>query len=118
MTEILDNDYITPEKPRGGTFAKLSFGSAMLTLCLAGYLMVLIPDSISPGDERLNAIWMTTLGIEISVLVGIIFSVISLIKKEKLRVLKAIGVSLNLLYFLALLGAIALAMFLERGIME
>lgn len=111
MKEILDYNFEEP--PSSSLFAKLSFGSAMISLCLIGVLLSLMPSKIRVSQDNafLNILWLIALTFQISVLAGFIFSVISLIRKEKLKYLKWIGISLNFLYVLLI---VALMVFLNR----
>lgn len=111
MKEILDYDFEKP--PSSSLFAKLSFGSAMLSLCLIGVLLPLMPSKIRVSEDNayLNILWFIALTFQTSVLAGFIFSIISLVRKEKLKYLKWIGISLNFLYVLLI---IALMIFVNK----
>ncbi|WP_373550225.1 hypothetical protein [Haliscomenobacter sp.] len=92
MKEILDEDF--GEKAKGDFYAKLSFGAAMLTLFLLGYLWVTRP-------LRMNACFgishhMLALNIiQFSTLFGFIFGLISMIKKENSKTMERVGIGLN-----------------------
>jgi uncharacterized membrane protein len=105
MKEILDEDF--GEKAKGNFYAKLSFGAAMLTLLLLGYLWITRPlkmhacFGISHHMLALNII-------QFSLLLGFLFGVISLIKKESPKIVERVGIGLNfVLVFLILCLIIA-----------
>lgn len=92
MKELLDEDI--DEKEKGDLFAKLSFAAALLTLRLLVYLWMTRPlkmhacFGISQHMLVLNII-------QFSLLLGFLFGVISLIKKEKPKITERAGIGLN-----------------------
>ena len=112
MQDILDE--IEPEKPAPGkVFSILSFAFAMLTLVLGMILMAQIM-SYSPNERFLRYPPMILIrGVEIACLSGLIFAIVSMVKKEKLPYLKAIGAVLNFLIFGLILGLIVFAAIID-----
>jgi hypothetical protein len=103
MEELLDEDF--GEKKKGDLFAKLSFAAALLTLSLLGYLWMTRPlkmhacYGISHHMLALNII-------EFSLLFGFLFGLISLIKKENPKMMERLGIGLNFVLVLLILGLI------------
>ena len=113
MHEVIDE--FEPEKPVAGkVFSILSFSFAMLTIVLGTILMVLILNS-----ENDRFLWrppmMLVRGFQISCLSGLIFAIASIVKKEKLPYLKAIGAALNFLIFGLILALIAFAAIIDMN---
>lgn len=116
MREVLDE--IEPEKPvPGRVFSILSFSFAMLTIVLGTILMMLIL-----YNENALFLWrppmMLVRGFQLTCLAGLIFAITSIVKKEKLPYLKAIGAVLNFLIFGLILGLIVFAAILDMNRQE
>jgi cytochrome bd-type quinol oxidase subunit 2 len=114
MHEVLDE--IEAEKPvPGKVFSILSFAFAMLTLVLGMILMAQIM-SYSRNERFLRYPPMILIrGVEIACIAGVIFAVASMVKKEKLPYLKAIGAFLNFLIFGLILGLVVFAAILDMN---
>ena len=103
MMELLDYD--SSEKKQGDLFAKLSFASALLTSLLLAYLWQTRPlklhacFGISHHMLALNII-------QFSLLLGFLFGLISLIKKENPKIMERIGIGLNFTLALLIFGLI------------
>ena len=113
MREVLDE--IEPEKPvPGRVFSILSFSFAMLTIVLGTILMMLIL-----YNENALFLWLPPMmlvrGFQLTCLAGLIFAIASMVKKEKLPYLKAIGAVLNFLIFGLILGLIVFAAILDMN---
>jgi MFS family permease len=111
MREVLDE--IEPEKPVAGkVFSILSFSFAMLTIVLGTILMLLIL-----YNENALFLWrppmMLIRGFQIACLAGFVFSIASIVKKEKLPYLKSIGAILNILIFGLIWALIAFAAIID-----
>lgn len=87
-------------------YSKLSFFVSLITLILFFYLFNLMPSTIR-ADENFPSIskWMIA-ATQLSCLTGLIFTIISFIKKEKIDFLKVTGAILNFLIFILLIGLI------------
>lgn len=113
MREVLDE--FEPEKPVAGKiFSILSFSFAMLTFVLGTILMLLIL-----YNENALFLWrppmMLVRGFQIACLAGLIFAIASIVKKEKLPYLKAIGAVLNILIFGLVLAVVVFAVILDMN---
>lgn len=93
-------------------FSKLSIAFSGLTLILIILLMNSIPSTIK-ANEGFPVIpkWLVV-STEISCLLGVIFSIVSLVRKERLKYWKVIGAVLNILLFLFLIGTVGFAAFM------
>ena len=116
MREILDE--IEPEKPiPRKVFSILSFAFAMMTIVLGTILMALVL-----YNENGMFLWrppmMLVRGFQLACLAGLIFAIASIVKKEKLPYLKAIGAVLNFLIFGLILGLIVFAAIINMSIQE
>ncbi len=116
MREVLDE--IEPEKPvPGKVFSILSFAFAMLTLVLGIVLMVktqVLSPKINVSSLRYPPMILIR-GFQIACLSGLIFAIASMVKKEKLPYLKAIGAVLNFLIFGLILGLIVFAAIIDMS---
>ncbi|MDX2067687.1 MAG: hypothetical protein SFV55_04630 [Haliscomenobacter sp.] len=113
MREVLDE--VEADKPLGGkVFSILSFSFAMLTIVLGTILMLLIL-----YRENAMLLWrppmMLIRGFQLTCLAGLVFAITSIVKKEKLPYLKAIGAVLNILIFGLILGLIVYAAILDMS---
>lgn len=103
----------TSEINRSNLFSKLSFGFSILTIILFCTLINSIPFTIK-ADEHLPVISKPLIGTTlISTLLGFIFSIISLINRERLKYLKIIGVVINFIMLLIIIGIIGFALLMD-----
>lgn len=116
MSDIIDE--IEPEKPAPGkVFSILSFAFALLTLVLGIVLMVktqILSSKINVSSLQYPPMILIR-GVEIACLSGLIFAIVSMLKKEKLRYLKAIGAVLNFLISGLILGLIVFAAIIDMS---
>ena len=105
MNEILDHDF--EELPKKNTFAKLSFGLAMISLVLITHLSIAFMDKIKVSAIQVNILEIN--GLRISILAGFFCSIMSLVRKEKLKYFRNIGIVLNFAYFILVIVAIFFA---------
>lgn len=117
MKEILDQEQFTEEIPISATFAKLAFAVAILTLGLGSiitYLIIQVPDSLIDVDRRhLIIMRICSLTFVLSLIAGLVFSIASLARKEKLKYFKPIGIGLNFSYWLVIIALILYAVYIE-----
>lgn len=104
MQEILDD--FKSKEPDGRIFSKLSFGISMLTLLLFVMVIFSFPSKIKVSDGIPFFLRILIVSLQISCLIGLILTIISYMRKEKLRHFKTIGAVLNLLLFSIMVGAI------------
>ena len=109
MNDILDHDF--ENTPPGSTFAKLAFGMAMFTLCMFGYILARYSGKVRADDFA--HLWIFTSITQFSILMGLIFSVVSMVRREKLRFIKGVGIGLNFFFFFLVLGASGFAMWMD-----
>ncbi len=116
MREVLDE--IEAEKPiPGKVFSILSFSFALLTLVLGMILMVktqVLSPKINVSSLQYPPM-MLIRGFQLTCLAGFVFSIASVVKKEKLPYLKAIGAVLNILIFGLILALIAFAAIIDMN---
>jgi len=107
MNEILD-EYI-PGKAKRNTFSKLSFVFSLVTLFFVIFLINQVPSTSRPdqGSPVIPA-WVI-IATHISCYSGLFFSIMSFVKKERLRYLKTAGAVLNILLFIIIIGSIIFA---------
>ena len=78
-------------------FSKLSFIFSILTILLFICLYNLIPSIVKAGEDvSIPPIWLIVVT-KISWISGLICSIISLVRKERLKYLKFIGIVINFL---------------------
>lgn len=98
---LLDSEFETSNRP--STFSRFGFWTSVLTTTIC----ITIMSSFFLQIKQLFGISIALLvrAFMLSVVFGFVFSIISLVKKEKLKYLKAIGVVINFLFFAFLLAA-------------
>ena len=108
MNEILDH---TEKKNQKRTFSKLSLINALISLGLFGSLLFDSPETIE-ASESVPAPSMTFMtAVLLFGLLGVVMTVLSIVKKEPDNWYKWVGGILNILYFLFLtVTAISVAM--------
>jgi len=85
-------------------YSKLSFYISLLTLILFFYLFNLTPSTIKANESfPVISKWMIT-ATQFSCLAGLVFTIISFVKKEKNDFFKITGAILNFLIFILLIG--------------
>ena len=114
MREVLDE--IEAEKPvPGRVFSILSFAFSILASFFFILLAIQIWFFYSKAEYYRYSPEILVWSIEITCLLGVIFAVVSLIRKEKLRYFKAIGAFLNFLILALILGSLLYAAILDMG---
>ncbi|AEE51974.1 hypothetical protein [Haliscomenobacter hydrossis] len=114
MKQILDE--IEPEKPiPGKVFSILSFAFSILASFF--FILLLIQSWLffSRREYYRHSPEILVWSVEIACLLGVTFATVSLIRKEKLRHFKAIGVFLNFLIFGLILGFFLYAVILDMN---
>lgn len=111
MHEILDE--IKENKKGKPTYTKLAAFFALLSLSILTILWSSLSGPISANENVLETFRFLGLIMNISCLAGLIFSILSIIKKENLRIIKPISIFLNFLIFTLVLGAIIFARIME-----
>lgn len=103
----------TEIKPKVSTnlFSKLSIVFSILTLTLIIVLVNFVIETIKAKKILQAAPSPLVIGTYVSCLLGVIFSILSLIKKEKLRYWKAISATLNIILFLFIIGTILFGLY-------
>ena len=96
------------------SYSKLSILFSFLTLTSFLYLFNCIPSTIK-ANEGFPVIpkWIIAL-MEASCLLGLVFSIIGLVRKERPKWLKIIGLILNFLLFLLIIGIVAFAFIMDK----
>ena len=111
MEEILDE--VNGQSQRSNINSKLSFAISLITLIC--FLMILsqIPTRLK-ASAGFPAISTTLLIFTlVSCLAGVIFTAISIARKERLKYLKWVGALLNILFFLLIFGSMVYARILD-----
>ena len=112
MKEILDE--IEPKKPiLGKVFSILSFAFSILASFFFILLLIQSWFFFSRAEYYRHSPELLVWSVEIACLLGVIFATVSLVRKEKLRYFKAIGVFLNFLIFGLILGSFLYATILD-----
>jgi len=112
MKEILDQTI--EEKPPSKLFAKLAFATAMITLCLIGFAATIPSNVFKTMDyDQLTILYLSARAMQLTVLAGLIFSIVSLVRREKLKHLKWVGISLNFMYLILMIALIIYARILD-----
>ncbi len=107
MNEILD-EYLQKGKKKNN-FSRLSFVFSLITLFLIIFLFNQIPSTISANREfPVIPVWIIIVT-HISCYSGLFFSIMSFVKKEKLKYLRIAGAVLNILLFAIIIGSIIIA---------
>lgn len=114
MQDILDE--IEPEKSiPGKVFSILSFAFSILASFFFILLAIQILFFFSREEYYRYSPEILVWSIEINCFLGVIFAVVSLIRKEKLRYFKAIGAFLNFLILALILGSLLYAAILDMS---
>lgn len=114
MREVLDE--FEADKPVAGkVFSILSFSFSVLTIVVGAVLMNQVM-FYTLNDRFLGYPPMILVrGFQLTSLAGFVFAIASIVKKEKLPYLKAIGAVLNFLIFGLILGLIVFAAILDMN---
>ena len=108
---LIDSEH--SERTKSATFAKLAFGCGILTLTLFAILFINslhLFRSLLGHPIVARMVSFTTL---LSLVLGLIFSIISLVRKEQLKYLKAIAVTLNIGLFVLMIGSMIFALVMD-----
>jgi len=107
MDDILDHE--KKEQPKKRRYAVLSFVFSLITSNLLIYFWGSMPASIVAGEGIPSFSNYGVLAIELSCLLGIVYSVISIVKKEKWGFYKIAGLLINAFLLFFLLGSVIFA---------
>ena len=100
MQDILDD--FNEKNIKRNIFSKLAFIFGLLTIALLISLAISFPSKIKVNEGIPIFVTQLIIAIQISCLLGVLFSIISLIRKERLKYFKFIGVLLNFLIVIIL----------------
>ena len=94
-------------------FSKVAICFSLINLILINVLFSSVPTTIKV-DEGFPAIPKSLIMVtELSCFLGLIISIASLVRREKLKYWKTIGIVLNILFFLFLLGTFGFAFLMD-----
>ena len=105
MDNILDSQKIVNNSTK---YSKISFLFAITSLCFFGYMFSLIPSTIKISEEIPSPSIYLIRVTQLSVLLGSVFTIMSIVKKEKSKMYKWIGATLNILFVIIIIGSIIL----------
>ena len=94
-------------------FSKLSITLSGLTLILIILLINSVPSTIKTNESAPIIPKWLIISTVISCFLGVIFSVVSIWRKERLKYLKTIGSVLNVLLFLFLIVVVGFALMMD-----
>ena len=113
MNDILEE--LVPQKQEENYFSKLSFAFSLITLAFLLYLVKQVP-SVSTPTQRFRPIpkWIIV-AMHFSCYLGLLFTILSFIKREKSKYLKVAGAILNFLLFAIIFGLVIFAKIVGKG---
>ncbi|MDX1940999.1 MAG: hypothetical protein SFU99_10640 [Saprospiraceae bacterium] len=91
------------------TFSKLSFGVSIITTFLVIYLIGQIPSTIKVSEGIPQPPMFIVAATNIFCIVGLLFTILSFVKREPSRLFKWMGGILNIILFIFILGSILFA---------
>ncbi|MFT3936647.1 MAG: hypothetical protein QM726_23685 [Chitinophagaceae bacterium] len=108
---ILD-EFVT--KPKKVLFSKIATICAGLSLLLLGALIIVseFMRAKTPSANRL-LFQFVLVGMYLSMLIGIICTIIGLVKREKLKYFKLIGSIINILFFIIFFVIMAISLIMD-----
>ena len=115
MEEILDDSRPGKSAPKK-VFSILSFIFSVSTLILVTILFVIIVTHFNQnnGYPMKPPVALVSLT-QISCISGVVFAIVSMVRKEKLRYIKALGATLNFLLLVLILGLILYAAIIDMN---
>lgn len=102
MQYILDD--FNEKNIKRNIFSKLAFIFGLLTIALLISLAISFPSKIKVNEGIPIFITQLIMAIQMSCLFGVLFSIISVIRKERLKYIKITGILLNFLIVIILIG--------------
>ena len=112
--EILDVPKI--HQKRSVLFSKLSFFTALFTVFGFLYLMAQIPKRITVSEGITSPPRWVVIIVLFSCLMGVVFTAISIARKEQSKFYKWVGAVINIILFLLIFGSIVFANVVDRGL--
>lgn len=105
MKDILDTSITESNRP-APTFSKLAFMVAVLNIGLIGYIIWSMPTTIKASEGVPVPNEFLIIGSRITIILGFLFSVISLVRKEDAVYFKWIAVWINFLLMIFFVYAV------------
>ncbi len=100
---LIQSEY---SKPTGkATFSKLAFVFSIATIVLFTVMVVVAALTASSYGGSITFLKIFSWIIFLSMVLGLVFSIISLVKKEKLKYFKVIAIILNFGFFILVIAA-------------
>ncbi len=106
MDDILDEIEVRNTKK---TFSILSLVNALSVIGLLGYFSTIFPTQIKASDYLIEPPVVLITAIQILCLTGVLFTVLTFVKKEPNSLIKWLGTILNTFIFFFILGLIIFA---------
>ena len=110
MDNILDEN---ASIEAGNKFSKLSFITSLVSGALVMYLVSFLPRRIKANEFIELPPNIIPILVVVSISLGLVFSILSIRRKEKWNFLKPIGNTLNILLAIFIFGAVFYARILE-----
>jgi len=102
MDEILDSKQTVNNSTK---YSKISFLFAIMSLCCFGYMFSLIPSTIKASEGfPAPSIYLIRMS-QMSVFLGLVFTVMSFTRKEKNKLYKWVGAIMNILFVIFIIGS-------------
>ena len=112
MTDILTESDFSLKK-RSAVFSKIAFCFSIWTSFLFFIFVANITATFRPKANNPAVLGKLTLLLLLSMTLGLIFSIISLVKKEKIRHIKAIAAVVNIGLIIVILGTMIFALIMD-----
>jgi hypothetical protein len=108
---LVENAYSKENKP--GVFSKIAFGFAILTFTL--FTILLITVTMFPVVSFVNSTLPKLVSglVVLSMILGLVFSIISLARREKIKYLKTIAAIVNIGLAVVVFGSMIFALFMD-----
>jgi len=102
MDNILDSKQVVNNSTK---YSKISFLFAITSLCCLGYMFSLIPSTIKVSEGFPSpSIYLIRMS-QLSVFLGLVFTILSITRKENNTLYKWIGATLNILFVIFIIGS-------------
>jgi uncharacterized membrane protein len=112
MTDLLV-EYEPLQQRKAPTFSKIAFGFSISTFLIYVLFIANITAIIRIKSNNPAFLGITTLCLLLSMILGLVFSIISLARKEKLKYIKAIAAIINFSMVALTVGSMIFALYMD-----
>ena len=94
-------------------FTNLALVSGIISTAIFGYFIILIPKTLKASEDIPQPSLLFIRGFQLSLLIGVIFSIIAIFKREPWSWKKWLSMILNLLMFILIGGSILFSYYID-----